>query len=191
MDMSDRIAPIINSVAAMSANALSRIQDLVQYIPFEKGELIAEVGQRNRSEYFVIEGICKSFLPSPEGEEVTLSFFVSNSIISPYTARHIDGKSIINIRALTHVEAAVIDAEEFEKLMIDDLEIRHFGNAALRNELMEKVQKEIGMASLLGKSRLQNLRSKYPNIENQIPHADIASYLGITTISVSRLRSQS
>jgi CRP-like cAMP-binding protein len=105
---------------------------------------------------------------------------VSGSILSPSTTRNKEGKSIVNIRALTDVEIATINAEEFEKLMIEDLEIRHFGNEVLRNELMEKVQKEIALASLRGKDRLQLLRDKFPNIENLVPHSDIASYLGIT-----------
>ncbi len=170
---------------------MGKIKNLVQYINIEKGELLTKVGQRNNLEYFIIQGICKSFLYNPEGEEISLSFFMPNSIISPYTTRSNDGKSIINIRSLTNVEVAIINAEKFEQLMIDDLEIRHFGNTVLRNELMEKVQKEIGLASLAGKNRLQNLRAKFPNIENLIPHSDIASYLGITTISLSRLRTQS
>jgi hypothetical protein len=56
---------------------------------------------------------------------------------------------------------------------------------------MAKVEKEIALASLKGKDRLLLLRKNYPNIENCIPHADIASYLGITTISLSRLRTKS
>ncbi len=187
----DKISPIINSATSMSSKSMGKIKDLVQYVNIEKGELLTKVGQRNNLEYFIIQGICKSFLYNPEGEEISLSFFMPNSIISPYTTRSNDGKSIINIRSLTNVEVATINAEKFEKLMIDDLEIRHFGNTVLRNELMEKVQKEIGLASLAGKIRLQNLRAKFPNIENLIPHSDIASYLGITTISLSRLRTQS
>ena len=187
----DKISPIINSATSMSSKSMGKIKDLVQYVNIEKGELLTKVGQRNNLEYFIIQGICKSFLYNPEGEEISLSFFMPNSIISPYTTRSNDGKSIINIRSLTNVEVAIINAEKFEQLMIDDLEIRHFGNTVLRNELMEKVQKEIGLASLAGKIRLQNLRAKFPNIENLIPHSDIASYLGITTISLSRLRTQS
>jgi len=189
--MQDKIRPIINSVAPISNKAIGKIQDLIQFVNIEKGELITKVGQRNNLEYFVIQGVCKSFLYNPEGEEITLSFFMSNSIISPFTTRNKDGKSLLNIRCLTAMEVATFNADEFEKLMIDDVEIRHFGNAVLRNELMMKVQKEIGLASLPGKARLQILRTQYPNIENLIPHYGIASYLGITTVSLSRLRAQS
>ena len=75
--------------------------------------------------------------------------------------------------------------------MIVDLEIRDFGNSVLKIELMAKLQKEIALASLKGKDRLLLLRKNYPNIENLVPHSDIASYSGITTISLSRLRTQS
>lgn len=191
MEMNDKIKTIINGVTSISDKSLGKINKLVEYSNFKKGELITSVGRMNNLEYFMIEGICKSFLNTPEGESVTISFFMSQSIISPSTTRNNQGRSVINIQALTDGVIATIDAEKFEKLMIEDLEIRDFGNAVLRNELMAKVQKEIALASLRGKDRLLLLRKNYPNIENWVPHADIASYLGITSISLSRLRTQS
>lgn len=189
--MLDKIRPIIHSIAPMSDISLKKINNLVECTQFKKGELITATGKRNNLEYFIIEGVCKSFLYTPEGESLTISFFMSNSILSPSTTRNQQGKSVINLQALTDLTLASMDAEAFEKLMIDDLEIREFGNAVLRTELMAKVQKEIALASLKGLDRLLLLRQNYPNIENLIPHSDIASYLGITTISLSRLRSKS
>lgn len=189
--MDDKISPIINAVVPISIKSIGKIKGLVEYVTVKKGALIATAGKSNNLEYFMIKGVCKSFLYTPEGEDVTISFFMPSSIISPSTTRNRGGKSILNIRALTDVEMATINAAEFEQLMIEDLEIRHFGNTVLRNELMAKVQKEIGLASLKGKDRLLLLRDNFPNIENLVPHADIASYLGLTTISLSRLRTQS
>lgn len=189
--MQNKITPIISAVSNISKKSTDKIADIAKYKQYKKGELITLVGQKNNLEYFITEGICKSFLSTPDGEDITISFFMSNSIISPSTTRNKEGKSVINIQALTDVEVATIDATEFEKLMIEDLEIRDFGNSVLRNELMAKVQKEIALASLKGKDRLRLLRKNFPNIENQIPHADIASYLGITPISLSRLRTKS
>jgi len=191
VDTKGKIRSIIDAVSPISEAAMQKLENLVQFSTITKGSDLTAVGQSNAYEYFVIDGICKSFLFNPEGEEITLSFFMSNAIISPFTTRVKNGKSLINIKALTQLEVASMNADAFEKLMVDDLEIRRFGNTVLRNELIEKVQKEIALASSPAKIRLQNLRKKFPNIENSIPHADIASYLGITTISLSRLRSQS
>jgi len=82
-----------------------------------------------------------------------------------------------------------MNAFNFEELMINNLEIRRFGNTVLRNELTRKVDREIGLASLSAKERLLKFREEYPLLENLIPHTHIASYLGITNISLSRLRS--
>ena len=189
--MHDELGTIIHSLSPVSNKSLEKIMNIVEFINVKKGEQISTIGRFNNLEYFLIEGICKSFLFTPDGEDVTISFFMSGSVLSPSTTRNREGKAIINIKALTDTVMATMNADEFEKLMIDDLEIRHFGNTVLRNELMQKVQKEIALASLKGKDRLQLLRSQFPNIENMIPHADIASYLGLTTISLSRLRTQS
>jgi CRP-like cAMP-binding protein len=189
--MQKEIQSIVNAVSATSETAIEKIVTLAESIQYEKGELITTVGMKNHHEYFVLDGICHSYLSSPEGENITISFFMSESIISPSTTRNQLGHSLINIKALTAVTVVAINATEFEKLMIDDLEIREFGNSVLRNELLEKVQKEISLASYKAKDRLLLLRKKFPMLENKIPHAAIASYLGITTISLSRLRTQS
>ena len=142
MKMSDKIRTIINSVTAISSKSMAKIEALVQYINIEKGELITKEGQRDNLEYFLIQGICKSFLYNPEGDEVTLSFFMSNSIISPHTTRNESGKSILNIRALTNVELAIINAEDFEKLMIDDIGL----NLITQATTAERASYEAGFA---------------------------------------------
>ena len=58
----------------------------------------------------------------------------------------------------------------------------------MQNELARKVDKEIGLVSLTAKERLLKFRAQYPLLENLIPHPIIASYLGITNISLSRIR---
>jgi CRP-like cAMP-binding protein len=186
--MTTKIRDIVQSVWPISEQAMKKIESLANVEIVEKGYDLVKVNQRNNLEYFVLDGICKTYLNSPIGEEITLSFFMTNSIISPHGTRSKDGKSILNIRALTQLHFASLDAVQFENLMIEDLEIRMFANRVLGIELNQKVEKEIGMASLTAKERLEILRKKHPNLENFVPHTDIASYLGITNVSLSRLR---
>ncbi len=174
----------------MSETSLAAIVDIVEYIEYQKEELFIRESKRNFNEYFIIEGVCRSFLFNPEGEEITISFFTDNTIISPYTTRISNGLSNLNFQALTPLKLGVMNAATFEELMVDDLEIREFGNRVLRDELSHKVEKEIGMASLSAKERLIKFREQYPLLENLIPHTTISTYLGITNISLSRLRSE-
>ena len=188
--MKDITKDIILSNIPMSSTALETIIDIVEYVEYQKNEIFITEGKRNSGEYFVLEGVCRSFLLNPEGEEITISFFTDKSIISPYTTRTSKGLSNLNFQALTKVKMGVMDATRFEEFMVENLEIREFGNSVLRKELRNKVEKEIRMASLTAKERLLKFREEYPLLENLIPHTTISTYLGITNISLSRLRNE-
>ena len=186
--MNDVVKNIINKISPISDKSFLEIERLLEFESYPKGETFISKNKRNGNEYFVLNGICKSYLINPEGEEITISFFEENSILSPHSTRVSNNKSSHYFKALTELEVASINAISFEKLMIDNLEIRDFGNAVLHRELQSKVEKEIGLASFTAKERLIAFRKKYKGLENLIPHTDIASYLGITNISLSRLR---
>lgn len=179
---------IINAIAPLSAASVKEISAMVSFRDIHSGKVFLEKDTRNKSEYFLIKGICRSFLLSPDGEEITLSFFNTGSILSPYVTRTIKGITTINFQALTDVTLGEMDASKFEESMVNNLEIREFGNMVLKMELQKKVQKEINLASLTAMERLQIFRKEYPNFENRVAHPTIASYLGITNVSLSRLR---
>ena len=188
LDSSLMVENIISSLLPISSKSLKCITDIVEYVELDREEVFITEKLHNNQEYFVINGVCKSYLLNPDGEEITISFFTNGNILSPHTTRTISGKSSLNFKTLTDVKLGVMDASKFENLMVENLEIREFGNTVLRNELKLKVEKEINMASLSAKDRLIRFREQYPSLENEVPHTDIATYLGITNISLSRLR---
>jgi len=188
--MSDSIKNIINNIYPISQGSLLDIEQLVELEKFSKGKIFISKDRRNTKEYFVLGGICKSYLINPEGKEISISFFLEGTIITPHSIRTSNNISNQYFKALTDMELASINAKGFETLMIENIDIRNFGNAVLQNELKSKVEKEIGLASLTAKERLIEFRDKYNALENIIPHTDIATYLGITNISLSRLRKE-
>jgi CRP-like cAMP-binding protein len=157
---------------------------------FKSGVLLFKPQQPEHSEYILLSGIARTFLLDTEGEEITLSFFEDNTVIPPFVTRTANGKSLLYCESITDCTFAIIDAKVFESLMIDNLEIRELGNTILRQELLNKVYKEIRMASWSARERLEQFRKDFSMLENKIPHPMIASYLGITNVSLSRLRKQ-
>ena len=186
--LKERTRPLVNKVFPVSEGSLDLISDLIAVEVYEKGDVFICRGKKNNKEYFVYEGVCRSFLLNPEGEEVTISYFLEGGVLSPNKTRTANQISHLNFQALTKVTLASLNADKFEQLMINHIDIREFGNMVLQNELLTKVEKEIGLASLNAKERLILFREKYHFLENLISHVDIASYLGITNISLSRLR---
>jgi CRP-like cAMP-binding protein len=184
------IRATIESIFPMSLHSMEKVFALVELKEIPKNETFIKKGSHNYLEYFVLQGIARSYVHSPEGEEITIQFYEEQSILSPYVTRTSDGRSIMNFQALTPLQIAELPAEGFEQLMITDIDIRQFGNEVLRRELMTKVSKELGLASMTARERLVAFREHHPLLENLIPHPHIASYLGITNISLSRLRKE-
>ena len=98
--------------------------------------------------------------------------------------------SSLNFQALTDLEVGIFKAGGLVELMRENTELRAFANAVLQNELIRKVNKEIFNASFSARERLIEFRKQYKLLENLIPHTYIATYLGITNISLSRLRGE-
>lgn len=186
----ERTRPLVNKVSPVSEGSLDLISDLILVEVYEKGDVFIDRGKKNNKEFFVYEGVCRSFLLSPEGEEITISYFLEGSVLSPNKTRTANQISHLNFQALTKLTVASLNADKFEQLMINHIDIREFGNMVLQYELLAKVEKEIALASLSAKERLILFREKYHFLENLISHVDIASYLGITNISLSRLRKE-
>ena len=190
MKHTEKIAAIITDNLPISQEAINQFLKLVEVKKIEKRTIFIQRKKLNHSEYFLLNGICRSFINDKEGVSISISFFQDRSVITPHVIRTADNVSNLSFEALTNCEIGIVNAEAFLNLMIENVEIRTFANSILKNELIQKVDKEINMASLNAKERLIALRKTYPNIENQIPHGMIASYLGITTISLSRSRKE-
>lgn len=172
----------------LSLKSRNQILDLCQEVPITAGSLIVEKGKRNNSEYFLLDGVVRSYLMNPVGELVTLLFFERASVITPHVTRASNFESLINLETITDCTLVEIDASKFESLIEENLEIREFANIILRNELQQKINKEIRLISWTSKQRLEQFRKDYNMLENIVPHPMIATYLGITNVSLSRLR---
>lgn len=174
----------------LSVGARHAVAAIGTEIKLESGAPLFQLNELNQYEYFLLKGIARTFLVNTEGDEITLTFFKDNTVLPPFVTRVDNNRSLLFCDAITDCEFVRLNALEFETLMIDNIEVRNFGNSVLRHELLNKVYKEIRMASWTAKERLQQFRKDFKTLENYVPHTMIASYLGITNVSLSRLRKE-
>jgi len=186
----ERIAEIFNATYPVSVDSLNKVIDIAEYDEYHKGTGFIEIGKRDYNEYFLLDGICRSFVLNPDGEEITIAFYKPGSVLSPWVTRTVEGISNLNFQALTDIHVGILKASVFLDLMVEHLDIREFGNTVLKLELKRKVDKELRQASLTARERLWKFREEYAMLENLVPHTTIATYLGITNISLSRLRKE-
>ncbi|NQZ73298.1 MAG: Crp/Fnr family transcriptional regulator [Dinoroseobacter sp.] len=123
-----------------------------------------------------------------EGKEVCVGLYLGPCVITPTIARTRNGLSLVSVEAKTDAKIAKIDARQLSDLMLASEPIRNWANAVLRDALNEKAEREWCLAALGGAERLKWFRQTYPRYEEIFTHVLIASFLGITPVTLSRLR---
>lgn len=179
---------IAGSVAPMSATAFEPLRLAIGVQALAAGEALLSTGAPGAREFFVLDGVLKAWIGDAQGREVTLAFHVGPGIVTPAIARTADGRSRVHLQALTAARVAGFDAAHLVACMLRDPEVQRWGDAVLRAELMRRVDREWALAALPAGQRWQLFRAQFPGLETRIAQHHIASYLGITPVSLSRLK---
>ena len=153
-----------------------------------KGTHLCRQGQHETGEFIVLEGCLASTICDQDGKEVCVGLYVGLCVVTPNIARTRDGVSLVSISATTDVSLARLETGQLTNLMVSSETVRHWANAALRDALSRKADREWCLAALRGADRLNWFRERFPEYEGIFAHMLIASFLGITPVTMSRLR---
>jgi CRP-like cAMP-binding protein len=153
-----------------------------------KGAHLTWQEQPEALEFILLEGCLTSSICDPEGKEICVGFYVGPCVVTPSIARTREGLSLVSIVATTDASLVQIDSGLLSDRMIASPSIRNWANGVLRHALSEKAEREWCLAALGGAERLTWFRQTFPGYEDIFTHASIASFLGITPVTMSRLR---
>lgn len=157
---------------------------------YQKSTTLFFEQKKNEKEYLLLEGVLFRYNIDDKGNIVTTGFYMAQTVITPHFARTINGQSLFTLETLTDVCLIEIPVSALNNLRSNNLEINRFGQKIVESELLNNLYNDIANRSYSAKERLLLLRKNYPNLENLVPHHIIASYLGITHVSFSRLRKE-
>jgi CRP-like cAMP-binding protein len=153
----------------------------------EKADIVRQ-DDSHVDEIIVLDGHLISTISDPDGKEICVGFYAGPCVVAPNIARTRAGQSLVSITATTDAQIARIDSDHLTQQMISSEPIRDWANGVLRNALSQKADREWCLAALGGADRLVWFREIYPGFEDIFNHALIASFLGVTPVTLSRLR---
>jgi CRP/FNR family transcriptional regulator, anaerobic regulatory protein len=155
---------------------------------FNKGDYLLREGQI-ADEYFCLEnGLIRSFAVSSEGKEVTTRFISPNEIVIEVASLFLRIPTKENIRALTDCVCWRISLENFQHLFDSIHGFSEWGRTWMSGELFKIKERSLSMITDSATDRYLELQREHPEIILQAPLKYIASYLGITDTSLSRIR---
>ncbi|WP_212004567.1 Crp/Fnr family transcriptional regulator [Chitinophaga sp. HK235] len=157
-------------------------------IQFPGGTLLLESGKTAKEFYIIEKGLSRSFLYDYNGNEITTEYYCPKEILIESFSLFHRMPSMENFQAISDVTAWRIEYDIFQKLLGEVEGLREWGRTWATSQLFLLKQRSISTLTTSATDRYLNLIKERPQIIIQSPLKYIASYLGITDTSLSRIR---
>ncbi|NMH88730.1 Crp/Fnr family transcriptional regulator [Flavivirga algicola] len=157
-------------------------------IKIKKGDFLLREGAISNDYFYLEKGLMRTFLFDLEGNEITTDFFLENNIVLEVTSFFNSVRSEANIQAITDCIGYRISYEQLNTLFHQKPAFRDFGRAILVKEFIASQKRNYSMINRTAEQRYQELLKTKPQILKHAHLKYIASYLGITDSTLSRLR---
>ncbi|RMA64693.1 Crp/Fnr family transcriptional regulator [Ulvibacter antarcticus] len=166
------------------------IIDSHKRVEFSKNELLLNEGKTSNEYYLIEKGLFRSFLYDYNGNEITADFFGSNEILIEVASLFLRIPSKENLQALSDGYGWKIEFSDFQNLYTSIDGFTEWGRTWMSNQLFISKQRAINMLTQSATERYLKLTTDQPQIIKHVPLKYIASYLGVTDSSLSRIRKE-
>ncbi len=153
-----------------------------------KGSTLIREGQAVNKVYFVNDGCLRSYCLDKNGKEHTLQFAIKNWWISDYIAIHNNEPASLTVECLKESSVIEFQTKSFEEMFIRFPEYEPFQRHLLERHVVSLHKRILNQLQLTASERYDLFTEDYPDIEQYTRNYHIASYLGITQESLSRIR---
>ncbi|MBV6646812.1 MAG: cyclic nucleotide-binding domain-containing protein [Cyclobacteriaceae bacterium] len=168
---------------------LALISDQFKEVSFKKNDFLIEIGKTSAFYYFLEEGFLRSYTIDLDGNDITSKFFVSGDIVIDWHSYFLKKPSREPVQALTHGKCWKIRFSDFMKLFHIEA-FREVGRTRLVQNYFELKNHSISVIADHAKDRYLNLLREKPQLVQNVPLKHLATYLGITDTSLSRIRNE-
>jgi CRP-like cAMP-binding protein len=155
-----------------------------------RNELVLVEGKVCNHYYFLDEGFMRAYTHDVDGNDITTAFFPENQVVFECFSFFKRVPSRESIQALTDCKLWFISFDELQTVFHTMPEFREFGRTILVNAYAQVKQRMLGLIQETAEERYANLIQGNPDIFHHAPLKFIASYLGITDTSLSRIRKE-
>jgi CRP-like cAMP-binding protein len=184
------VLAIADAIAPLDHAAFDAVLRGMHGRSLEAGEMLLRAGDRDPPEYFLLDGILKTSVADADGREATLAFHAGPGVLMPAITRVAGDRSRVDCTAMTPARVVGFASALLLDCMLAHPAVQRWGDAVLRAELMRRADREWSLAAQPALQRLLDFRRQHADLEDRVSHHHIASYLGITPVSLSRLRAQ-
>ncbi len=159
-------------------------------VRFGRQEYVIRPGERANAYCILETGVARSYVEDVQGREITTELFGPGQLLIEVDSLFQRTPSRTYLQSLTKAEGWKIEYADFQQLFHSLEGFREWGRAWMATQLFQLKQRTIDLHTRSATDRYRALLEQQPEIVAQAPLKHIASYLGITDTSLSRIRKE-
>lgn len=183
------IDDILNRIHLLPEISKSSILKVITENKYSKGIQLLNANKVEKDIYFIKEGIVRAYTNLPDNE-ITFWFGKEGDTIVSMNSYVNNQKGYENIELLEDCILYKLNASELNNLFLTDIHIANWGRKFAEQELLKTEARLIARQVKMASERYYELIKANPELLQRIQLSYIASYLGITQVSLSRIRAK-
>lgn len=160
-----------------------------EYLSVPSKAILLEEGKVAEKLYLIRKGCLRLFFYN-EGKDITFQFFFEGDFVASFDSLYKRTSSLFYLESIEPTELTAIRREDFYNLINNNLSFRLLYEEKLIDRFHAYQQLFLSRIKNTPQQRYEELLKEYPNIIQRVPQHYIASYLGITPVSLSRIRNR-
>ncbi len=184
----EQIRQAIKQMINVSEDELNNFVDQAVVKTIKRNSLLSQPNIIPNEIFFVNKGMIRVLITDNEGTEHTIYFALENQFIADYSNFIEKQPSIYSLQTLEETEVVVLPRSAIEWGYKNLKEGQKMGRLIAEYYFIYQDNRIKNLYIRTPKERYDNITNIFPNIHNRVPQHMIASYLGITSIHLSRLK---
>ncbi len=164
------------------------ISSKAQEIVLQKEDYFSEAGKIPKQVGFILDGVLRVCYYNNQGDEITKYFIEENNFVVDLDSFDNEIASSEYVQAVTDCRLIVFSKKDWEEIGHTIVGWEQIVNKIVKKSLILKLDRRSPLVSEDATTRYLAFLEKFPRLANRIPLSYLASYLGITQSSLSRIR---
>lgn len=177
----------INNHTTLTEKEWEQLSSCFKYRSVPAKFRLLDIGDLEREVYFILKGGVR-FYYVKEGEEINAVFFFENSLVTVLDSFITQTPARQALETLEECELLVINREDFMKLQAENFNISKFMKSVVEMNFIFLQRRAASFILDSPEERYTAMLQNQPHLLTRVPQNMLASYLGITPVSLSRIR---
>lgn len=181
------IDQILDNIFCMPDPSRLALKNCITEVSFPKGQVLIKANRIEKHIYFLKKGIARAYANSA-GNEITFWFGDEGQGVISMRSYVDNKKGYEDVQLLEDSDLYKLDLADLRALFEVNIDIANWGRKFVEQELIKVEERLISRQFKTARERYLDLLKDHPNLLQRVQLGHIASYLGITQVSLSRIR---